>query len=56
MTGWDGAALARLEAVAADLRAAGVVDLLEERVSRVWRYNVDRYEPTEIGDTPRATV
>jgi len=48
---WDGAAHDRLKQIVADLRGEGVLDLFERLVARVWKFNVDRHEPSEIGDT-----
>ena len=54
MNFWDPAAQQRLCAVADGLRDLGLIDLLQEIVRDVWRYNVDRYDPDEIGDTNRS--
>jgi hypothetical protein len=54
MTVWDQPAVDRLEVIAADLQAVGVLDLFERLVARTWRYNCQRYEPAEAGDTPRS--
>lgn len=54
MNSWDPAAQQRLRDVADDLRDLGLIDLLQEVVRDVWRYNVDRYDPEEIGDTNRS--
>lgn len=51
---WDPEAYARLQLVASLLRDDGVVDLLHEVVRQVWKYNVDRHEPSLIGDTNRS--
>jgi hypothetical protein len=54
MTRWDGAAGERLHGIITELRSEGVIDLLERVIARVWEFNVDRFEPTEIGDTNRS--
>ncbi len=54
MSSWDAASQERLRNIVAELRAEGVVDMLERVVARVWRVNVDRYEPSELGDTNRS--
>ena len=36
------------------LKATGVLDLMEDTIAYVWSANVGRYEPSEIGDTPRS--
>jgi hypothetical protein len=48
------AAEARLTDIAAGLRAAGVIDMFERIIAHVWKVNVDRFEPAEIGDTNRS--
>jgi hypothetical protein len=54
MPDWDAAAGERLKEIAADLRGAGVIDMFEKTVARVWQVNVDRFEPGEVGDTNRS--
>lgn len=44
----------RLSAVADGLRVEGVVDLLQALHRDVWTQDLDRYEPEEMGDTPRS--
>ncbi len=51
---WDPAAGERLQEVVEQLRAAHVIDVLERTVSLVWRANTARYEPSDLGDTPRS--
>ena len=51
---WDPEARERLQLVVTSLRGEGVVDLLQKVVQRVWRYNVDRHSPADIGDTSRS--
>lgn len=50
---WDSSAAVRLERVTADLREAGVVDVLAQEVRQTWAVNLQRYEPRELGDTPQ---
>lgn len=50
----DSAAGERLQEVVEQLRAAHVIDVLERTVSLVWRANTARYEPSDLGDTPRS--
>ncbi len=54
MTLADEAAKARLQDIAPGLRAAGVIGMLERIIAHVWKVNIDRFEPTEIGDTNRS--
>lgn len=54
MTNWDPNARHRLRDIADELRSYGLIDLLHQTVGEVWRYNVDRYAPGEIGDTSRS--
>jgi hypothetical protein len=51
MTSWDAEAHERLEHITAALRDEGVLSLFERTIARVWKFNVDRFEPSEIGDT-----
>jgi hypothetical protein len=51
MTSWDAEAHERLKHITASLREEGVLSLFERTVARVWKFNVDRFEPSEIGDT-----
>lgn len=51
---WDEAASERLRNVVEQLRTAHVIDVLEKTVARVWRANTARYEPSDLGDTPRS--
>lgn len=51
MTQWDADAHERLKHIVAGLRVDAVLDLFERVVARVWAFNVDRFEPSEIGDT-----
>lgn len=53
MSEWDSAASARLADVAADLRRAGLVDQLAQDIRATWLANMQRYEPSELGDTPQ---
>src|ERR1022692_3884140 len=54
MSSWDAASQERLGDIVAGLRAEGVVDMIERIVARVWKANVDRFEPRELGDTNRS--
>jgi hypothetical protein len=54
MTPWERAAQQRLEDIVAVLRAEGVTGMFERTVARVWQINVDRFEPSEVGDTNRS--
>ena len=54
MSSWDATSQERLRNVVAGLRAGGVIDMFERIVARVWKVNVDRYEPSELGDTNRS--
>lgn len=54
MTAMEEAAQARLNDVVAVLRAAGVLGMFERIIAHVWKVNVDRFEPTELGDTNRS--
>lgn len=54
MDQWDPAAGERLQDIVGQLRAAGVIDVLEKTIAYVWRANVARYEPSDLGDTARA--
>lgn len=54
MTSWDPAASARLAEIAAQLRGDGVVEMMHEIVGHVWFGNVDRFDPTWLGDTNRS--
>lgn len=51
---WDALASARLTEIVAGLREEGVIEMFERIVSRIWKVNVDRYEPSEVGDTNRS--
>lgn len=53
MAEWDGAALAHLEDTAGQLAALGVPAAMGKLVGGVFRRNLERYEPTENGDTPQ---
>jgi len=53
MAEWDSAAMAHLQQVATDLRAAGVIDIMAQEVRATWTANLERYEPRELGDTPQ---
>ena len=52
-TSWDDDALARVQEVSASLSECGVVDLARSLVQDVWRTNLERWEPKELGDTRR---
>lgn len=54
MTLWELAAQERLTEIATLLRAEAVLDMFERNIGRVWKVNVDRFEPSEIGDTNRS--
>ncbi len=51
---WDQAASERLQDIVEHLRGAHVIDVFENTVSHVWRANVARYEPSDLGDTARS--
>jgi len=51
---WDPAAGERLQDIVEQLRAARVIAVLEETIAHVWRANVARYEPSDLGDTARS--
>lgn len=53
MSQWDSAAADRLERVAEDLRAVGVVEQVARLTRATWLANLARYEPEDLGDTPR---
>lgn len=52
-TSWDDDALVRVQDVAAALSECGVADLTRSLVQKVWRANLERWEPKELGDTRR---
>ncbi len=54
MTPWEAAARERLDDIVAIQRAAGVIDMFERIIARMWKINVDRFEPSEVGDTNRS--
>jgi hypothetical protein len=54
MTPWEQAAQERLHRIVAVMRAEAVIDMCERVIARVWKINVDRYEPSEVGDTNRS--
>jgi hypothetical protein len=54
MTNVDVAAQERLTEIISTLRETGVIDLFERIIARVWKINVDRFEPAEVGDTNRS--
>lgn len=54
MQNWNLLARRRLQAIVDELRAYGLVGFLQGTISHVWAYNVDRFEPEEIGDTNRS--
>ncbi len=54
MTNLDVAAQERLAEITSALHEAGVTDLFERVIARVWKINVDRFEPDEVGDTSRS--
>lgn len=54
MSSWDAESQERLRDIVAVLRREGVVDMFERIITRVWKVNVDRYEPSELGDTNRS--
>lgn len=54
MTPWEAAAQERLDDIVANQRAAGVIDMFERIIARMWKINVDRFEPSEVGDTNRS--
>lgn len=54
VTAWDSAAARRLDSIVTRLRTEGVAGALAADAHRVWQFNLKRYEPTEIGDTPQS--
>ncbi len=54
MTLWELAAQERLKEIGAVLRGEAVLSMFERVVARVWKVNVDRFEPSEVGDTNRS--
>jgi hypothetical protein len=54
MTPWERAAQHRLDDIVVALREEAVIDMFERIVARVWQINVDRFEPSEVGDTNRS--
>lgn len=50
MATWDPHATHRLESIGAELRRNGLVDLVREAITDVWRANRARYEPDELFD------
>lgn len=54
MDQWDPAAGERLQDIVGQLRAAGVIEVFEQTIAHVWRANVARYEPSDLGDTTRS--
>jgi hypothetical protein len=54
MSEWDEAASDRLHNIIEQLRDSRVISVLEATVARVWRANTARYEPSDLGDTPRS--
>src|ERR1700722_8371994 len=54
MTNLDVATQERLTEIISTLRETGVIDLFERIIARVWKINVDRFEPNEVGDTNRS--
>lgn len=53
MAEWDGRALGHLEGTARQLTAFGVPAAMGKLIGGVFRRNLERYEPTEYGDTPQ---
>lgn len=51
---WNADALSYLDSVVARMQETGLVQWLEDTIADVWRINMDRYEPTTLGDTPRS--
>jgi hypothetical protein len=54
MSQWDGPARDRLQVVVEQFKDTRVTPVLEAIVARVWRANTARYEPSDLGDTPRS--
>lgn len=54
MTPWDDAAARHLAEVVEALNNLGLIDLLHGQVADTWRTNMERYEQSRLGDTPRA--
>ncbi len=54
MTQWDAAASEQLAAIVEHLQGKQVISLLETIAASVWRANTARYEPSDLGDTPRS--
>lgn len=50
---WDEAAELRATAIADRLRYAGALRRIHELTGQVWRENLDRYDPSGHGDSPR---
>lgn len=48
------AAESALESAVASLKASGLLAAIRDLQRTVWAVNIDRYEPEELGDTPRA--
>jgi hypothetical protein len=51
MNSFSSVAEARLAGLVSDVRAAGLDICVSELVRRVWRNDIDRHEPDELGDT-----
>ena len=49
---WDTRVAAWLDEVTVQLRATGLVELVERTVAAVWERNVERYDAAVAGDTP----
>ena len=54
MNQWDEQASEHLAVLVERLRSAGVADLLRDDMRSLWQANMQRYEPSELGDTARA--
>lgn len=50
----EAAARSALESVVTRLRESGLLDAIRDLKREVWAVNIDRYEPEELGDTPRS--
>lgn len=51
---WDTAAAGRLDLQVQQLRTCGLLDVLQETIAKVWRANLGRHEPSELGDTAQS--
>lgn len=54
MDRWDQAVSDRLKVIVEQLSESRVLPVLEATIARVWSANMARYEPSDLGDTPRS--